>query len=314
MSLNKEMTNKVFFDHLTSSDPGMVKVAAEAVNDFTRVKMREDGFFRRILPPIGISNDELDRQVDTDKPVKIIDKEPGSPAALSVPFGANPSARYIKGPRYRCMFNRIMTPKFTKDVDELRTYHMDIRQVISDNAIKDMLAEEDGKFISACTNAMGGSVGATVAETGVVQWHETTAQITRESLVESTKTMPNSPSSLEVATALTNHITIKDVLKWHRDEAGGDLAQDMLLKGFTEKVLLGIKWIITIKKDLVPTDNVFYFAEPKFFGKFFILEDATMFMDRRAFMIEFFAYESIGAAIGNVAAVARQTFNAATSN
>lgn len=313
MSNDAKMSNQVFLEHLESGDSGMLKKAQDAVNDFTRVKMREDGFFRKILPPITITNDELDRQVDTDKPVKIVDKEPGSRASISVPFATLPMARYIRGPRYRVMFNRILTPKFVKDVDELRTYHMDIRQVISDNAIKDMLAEEDGKFIKACVGAVGGAAGATVAETGVVQWHTTSDEITRESLVESTKTMPSTPSSLEATTALINNITIKDILKWFRDESGGDIAEDMLLKGFTEKVILGIKIIVTIKRDIVPTNTLYYFAEPKVLGKFFILEDATMFMKREHFMVEFFAYESIGAAIGNNAAVARHDFNVSTT-
>ena len=115
------MLNNAVLDKLTSSDPRQVKEAADAINDYTRVKIREDGFWRRILPPVQITNDELDRQVDTDKPVKIIDKEPDSPAAISVPFATLPMNRYIRGPRYRVMFDRIMTPRFTKDVDELRT-------------------------------------------------------------------------------------------------------------------------------------------------------------------------------------------------
>ena len=123
--------------------PGMEKQAQDAVNDYIRVRMREDGFARRILPPVQITNDELDRQVDTDKPVKVVDKEPQSPGAISVPFATLPINRYIRGPRFRVMFDRIMTPRFTKDIDELRTYDMDIRQIMSDNAIKDMLAEEE---------------------------------------------------------------------------------------------------------------------------------------------------------------------------
>lgn len=43
--------------------------AANAVNDFTRARMREDGFFRRIMPPIAVSNYELDRMVDS-RPVE----------------------------------------------------------------------------------------------------------------------------------------------------------------------------------------------------------------------------------------------------
>jgi len=300
-------SNAAFLD-LIQGDSGSQKRAAEAVNEFTRLKMREEGFYRRILPMVQISDDDLDRQVDTDKPVKVIDKEPGVPAAITVPFATNPQGRYIRSPRYRVMFGRIMSPKFTKDVDELRTYHMDIRQVISDNAIKDMLAEEDGKWIGT-VNAALVSQGGTVPETGTVQWTTSAGPINRDTLADSLKAMPSTPNSLQPAVALINNISVIDVLKFGRDEAGGDMSQDMLLNGFTEVKIFGVRWIVTIKKDLVPTDSIYYFAEPKYLGKSFVLTDTTMHLDREAFMIEFFAYETIGGALGNVAGVSRHDFN-----
>ena len=68
--LDTKAVNALFMNNIMSDDSGQVKLAQQAVNDFTRVKMREDGFWRRILPPVPIANDELDRQVDTDKNVK----------------------------------------------------------------------------------------------------------------------------------------------------------------------------------------------------------------------------------------------------
>jgi hypothetical protein len=287
--------------------PGLEKQAQDAVNEYTRVRMREDGFGRRIIPPVQITNDELDRQVDTDKPVKVVDKEPNSPAAISVPFATLPLNRYIRGQRYRVMFDRIMTDRFTKDIDELRTYDMDIRQIVSDNSIKDMLAEEDGKFIFAC-NQLLGSQGATVPETGTVQWRAIAGGITRDTLAEAMKIMPQTPNHLNPATVLVNNVTIWDVVKFGHDEVGGELAQELFERGFAEREIMGVRWIITIKTDLVPDSTIFMFAEPKFLGKWFILEDTTMYIDRKAFMLEFFAYESIGAAIANVAGVARADF------
>ena len=140
------MNNAAVLEQLSGS-PEMIKRAQDTVSEFTRVKMREDGFWRKILPPLGITNDELDRQVDTDKPVRVVDKEPDSPAAASIPFGTLPFNEYIQGPRYRVMFDRVVTPRFTKDVDELRTWDMDIRDVLTDNAIKDMLSMEERALI-----------------------------------------------------------------------------------------------------------------------------------------------------------------------
>ena len=292
---------------LNMLDSGMEKQAQDAVNDYIRVRMREDGFARRILPPVQITNDELDRQVDTDKPLKIVDKEPQSPGAISVPFATLPINRYIKGPRFRVMMDRILTPKFTKDIDELRTYDMDIRQILSDNAIKDMLAEEDGKWIAVC-NSLLVAQGAAVPETGTIQWRLIAGGITRDTIAESMKIMPSTPNHLNPSTVLVNNVTIWDVVKFGRDEVGGDLSQELFERGFAEREIMGVRWIITIKRDLVPDSSLFQFAEPKFLGKFFILEDTTMYIDRKAFMLEFFAYESLGAAIANVAAVTRADF------
>ena len=173
--------NEAVINQLTSDNPQIVKEAQDAINDYTRMQMREDGFTRRVIPPVTITNDELDRQVDTDKPVKVIDKEPDSPAAVSVPFATLPLNRYIRGPRYRVMFDRILTPKFVKDVDELRTYDMDIRQILSDNSIKDMLAEEDGKFILTL-NTLLGAKGSIIPETGVAQYVGIAGGVTRDTL------------------------------------------------------------------------------------------------------------------------------------
>jgi hypothetical protein len=299
--------NEQIFRQLASDDLQLRKEAQDAINDYTRIKLREDGFFRRIMPPVTITNDELDRQVDTDKPVKVVDKEPDSPAAISVPFATLPMNRYIRGPRYRVMFDRILTPRFTKDVDELRTYDMDIRQILSDNSIKDMLAEEDGKAVVAVSGLLLGQ-NVVIPETGVAQWVSISGGVTRDTWAEAMKVLPRTPNRLNVATVLVNQVTIWDICKWGRDEVGGDMSQDLLRTGFAERDMFGVRVIVTIKRDLVPDSTIFLFAEPKFLGKFYMLEDATMYVDRRAFMLEFFAYEALGASFANVSAIGRVDF------
>lgn len=299
--------SRVIFEKLSSRDPILEKQASDAVQDFTRTKMREDGFYRRIMPPTPVTNEDLDRQVDTDKPVIIVDKEPDSPAAISIPFATLPVNLYIRGPRYRVMFDRIATPRFTKDVDELRTWIMDIRQVLSDNAIKDMLAEEDGKFIKAVNTALVGA-GLTVPTSGTVQHEVIAGGISRDTLCDSLKVMPNTPSNLEVHVVLVNNITIKEVMKFGHNEMGGPLSEDIIKDGWSLQKFLGVNWIITIKKGLVPTNSMYQFADPKFIGKSFVLEDTTMYIRREAYMLEFFAYETMGGTIGHTSGLARIDF------
>lgn len=304
-------------------DKGLVKEASDSASEFTRIYMREESFCDKILPPQLIGNDELDRQVDTDKPVKIIDKEPNSSAAVSVPFGQLPFSRYLRGNKYRVVFERIMGPRNTKDVEELRTYDMDIRQVTSDNNIKDMAAEKDGKFIAMHNTCVGtllyASITGSDTATGADKSHYTTLGsgqarnynlvdsngITRETLVEMLKIMPATPSRLETQTIMCNTITIKDVLKFGRDEMGGDMAEEVLLNGWTERTFLGCRWIITIKRDLVPNSTFFLYTEPKFLGKHFLLEDTTMYMKKDAFLLEWFCYQNSGLSIGNLNGIAK---------
>jgi len=303
----RRMMSEATFEQLSSRDPVLVKEAEDAINDFTRTKMREDGFYRRIMPPIPITNDELDRQVDTEKPVKVVDREPDSPGAVSIPFATLPTNLYIRGQRYRVTFDRIVTQRFTKDVDELRTWIMDIRQVLSDNAIKDMLAEEDGKFLYAVNVALVGP-GLVVPTSGTVQYEVIAGGITRDTLWDALKVMPNTPSNLEVHLVLVNNITIKEVGKLTHNEMGGTLSEDIMKNGWSLQRFMGVDWLVTIKKGLVPTNTMYMFADPKFIGKSYILEDTTMYIRREAYMIEFFAYETLGGTIGHTGGLARVDF------
>jgi hypothetical protein len=315
MSLMDEMSvrerNRAVLEQLDldNAPPEMRKEAADAVNDYTRIKMREDGFLRKILPPIQLSWDEIDRRPEDDKPIKIVDREVDNAMALSIPFGSFTPEVYIRGARYVVTFDRIATHRYTKDVAELGTYHMDIRQVFSDNVIKDMLVEEDGKFIMI-SNAAIGAKGVVSPFSGGVQWVEITGGITRDTFSRALKVLPATEMRLPVSKILVNNLTISDVQAWGRDEVGGDLAQEIVQNGFTEGKLFGKDIMITIKRELVPDNTMYFFASPDKLGKFYTIDDVTMYVKKEAYMFSFFAYSLSGAAIGNTAGVARVDFAA----
>lgn len=303
VKISAAQSNKAFFGLL---DSGQIKEAQDMVTDYTRIRIRESSAFEKILPAVKISNSDLDPQLDTDKNVKLVEREPNSPAAITIPLGTQPIQYYIRGDRYPVFFDRITTVKFTKDISELRTYSMDIRQVITDQAILDMDFEFDRKMLAAVDSIVGAE-NSTNPFTGIVQNRiiNDPLGITRNSLFELRKILPSTFAHLDTATILVNNITIHDVAKFDRAQVGGDLSQQMLINGFQEKKLLGCNWIVTNKTELVP-NNVFYlFASPEFIGKSFILEDITMYIDKRAYNLEWFAYCERGATIGNPASVAR---------
>lgn len=315
-----KMVNETTINGLISPDQVLRKQAQEGVEDYLRIRLYEDGFARRIQPPVKVEPADLDRQVDTDKPVIILDKEPNSPAAYSVPFGTLPIGHYVKGPRFRVMFDRIMSRRFRADVNTLLTYDMDIKQILEDIILKKIMAEEDRKYLlladyivtqgtpANVNSASGQDANSVNSEIGIAQ-NLTFDGLTRTTLTYMRKGMPQSNRHLNPAVALVNNITIWDVAALDRTAVGGDLAEEMFVNGFGERTIMGLKWVVTIKTDLVPTGVVYQFAEPKYLGRFFVLDDVTLSTKKEDIFIEWFCYECIGAAIGNSAAVVRSDFS-----
>ena len=312
--LNTDVTarNEKVINGLRSDNPGIQKEAQNGVNDYLRLRAREDGFHRRIQPPIDVTPADLDRQVDTVKPVIVKDMEPDTPGAISVPFGNVPINYYIDAPRYRIMFDRIMSHRFIADVANLLTYDLDIRQIFNDLMLKDILAEEDRKYIAVADTAVGALndfASARFAEVGAAGFIEV-GTMDRAALAFAMEGLPSTDRHLNPATALINNVTIWQVVALTREEVGGDLAQEMFMNGFAERQIMGLTWMITIKTDLVPRNIVYYFAAPKFLGDFYVLEDVTVSVKHENFMFEMFAYEMIGATLKNTAAVAKAQFTA----
>ena len=303
--------NARILEHL---DRGEVKKAQDAATDYTRTQIREESFAFKILPPEKATDDMLDRALDERLQI-ICELEPDSPGAKWVPLQTIPDGEYITGSRYLVPFARILTPKFVKDIDELRTYRQDIRKIITDNSIKDGLAEVDGKFMDT-VNAIvldAASQGAANNVSGKVQWIETSDPLNRSSFAEAKKMLPRGNSDgkyrLKNYICLMNDVTAQDWLKLDRAEVGGDLSEEFFRNGLTTDTFLGVKAIFTIKDDLVPDNYVYFFAAPEFLGRCFYLTDWTMFMKKEAFFIEMFSYWLGGFAFGNIAGMALCKFN-----
>ena len=63
--VDKEEEEEQALDALSKLGEPPVMPPVDAVNNFTRQQVRENGFMRRVMPPLKISDDELDRSVPT---------------------------------------------------------------------------------------------------------------------------------------------------------------------------------------------------------------------------------------------------------
>jgi len=299
--------NMELFERLRSNDPTVKTAAAEAFNQFVRMMVREEGIQRKYMPFYQVTSADLTPQVNSEANCIVCFKEPMSPGAVTVPYNTDPIQWQITGDRFLVQFCRIMTPAFAKDVSLLRTYNYDIRQVISDNAVRDIMAQEDTRFFDAVNSAVG-PLGTQSPMTGQVQYTAISGGISRDSVVEALTVMPSLPAYLQAQTAVINAVTAKQLLKWGHDEVGGPNSQEILASGVMQERMLGLDWLVTIKRYLVPDNQIYLFADPRAFGKAFMLEDITMYVETKAFRVMWFSYEEIGSAIANGAAVTRHVF------
>jgi hypothetical protein len=97
-------------------------------------------------------------------------------------------------------------------------------------------------------------------------------------------------------------------LELRTDVIGFKPVEDRFNRGIDgEDTFLGVPVVTTIKDDVIKDNELYFFAPQEYFCKFFLIQDATLFMKTEASMIEFYTYESIGIGIGNTHGVVRVT-------
>lgn len=301
--------NSAFLEKL--NNPALKQAATDDLSEFVRAEMREEGAYRKIMQMQKLDDSELNPQLADDRPVKICWKEPRSPGAMSIPFMGSPRQFFIRGANFPCYFTEIVGPSHMKHMNELRVYPYDIRQVLTDHSIRDVQEEEDRRAFTDGFDAAMIGADQTSPFTNQKQWKTLMGGWTRATLAEAMKAVPAGPTKAKVDKCVINQITAFDFMKWGRDEMGGDMSQDLLKHGRAEGSWLSgefmnTNWLVTIKYNLVPDGTLYMFAPQEFIGYSYALTDLTMFIERRAEMITFYPYETIGGAIGNVGGICRR--------
>lgn len=289
-------------------EAGRIKEAEDEGSRFIRSRMRQDAFCREIINPVEIGADELDRDENTDQPKKIIEKEPDSVATF-VTFKGAGQRTIFRGPRYSVYFGKIETQHFMKSKFELLTYQNDIRKILTDNSVKDMADEEDKKFIETvdaiipagnvinCADGEAGDVG------GVL--NASTVKLGIQKMLS---------NKIPMGKLLMSKSMYYNILDLQQTSVGDNIASRHYDDGIEgEQKLWGFPVVTTIKEDLlsgtgtVTHDNnsIYFFAPQEYLGNFFLLQDATLYIEQKADMIEFWSYSSLGMGIGNANGVVR---------
>jgi hypothetical protein len=295
-------------DNLQTAE-GRQKIAA--INqDYVRTVVKEDGIHRNVLPFETATDADLVPQLTED--LKIIATILGdSPAAVETTLDGTPDMTELFDGRFFVTIRPIITAKFQKHLDKLRTYKDDIRTYVAEQQPKQIMTAEDTPFFAAANLAMGNAVNA-VAEGGTVQWSdEFSGGLCRESYVDSLKLLMRTPSKLKPTTAVASNLTLVDFRKWKRDEMGGDYSEEMIRSGNVKIDFDGMTWIGSIKHNLFDATypDIYYFGPREFMGKAYELQAPIMYTDAKEMWVSFWMRELVGSVpFANTNSVARAIF------
>lgn len=293
-NVSAELLNTAFIDKI---EGGLKKEAEDAASAYIRLKLREDGFLRRLFEPATITADELDPDVDTDKPRKIVEKDFDTKATF-LPFKGTGERKYFEGARFSIPFGKVETERVSKSKFELMTYKMPVQKLFEEYNVKAMQKEEDGLFIQTINDIVATSGGAQAINYAIASGDF------KDAFAQGLKAL--TALELPVGKVLMNKNTYIDSLKLKTEDIGFGPQEKRFMEGVDgEDSFLGVPVITTIKNDLVPENVIYFFAPQEYFCKYYLLQDATMYFEQRADMIEFWSYEAPGFGIGNTKGVVK---------
>lgn len=303
-----------FFQSLLDAGNGEVKIASEGATGYTRRILRESSFTPAIMKPQPITVDDLQRLTSSaagDSPeigVYVCEMEPGSPGSRTVPFVAGPNQNTYRGDVYHVRVSKDETPEMYKNVDQLGLYEMDLRQVVTDNLLKDLDNWVDYRLLQTAKDITGSDVN-TDGDGGYRQYREVEGGISRQTYKQTL--LPLMDAQLNNGLFLMSRQTAVDFCGWGRDEIGGDLAERILNEGMNALEtfkFFNVPHVASIKKNLLPKGQVFHWAPQNFLGRFVVYQEPTVYVKRERDTIYVYATHKYGYGIGNVAGVARTVF------
>ena len=296
VQVSAQVLNQNFVDLI---DQGHIKQAADAGTALIREIVRQEAAVREILPPKSVTADDLDIWPDSDQPMKYMDIEPQSVATF-VQFYGTPKSRYYFMRRVPVFFGKMQSDEFIKSKFELMTYRTDVRKLLADNSVKDIADQEDIYFRRECLKAI--KRNPTVQRTSLPRLNATGWAQALRAVYDRRR---------PVGKGLMSKSRQTDMIDLPATSVGDSIAKAHYQEGIDkEDGLWGIPLVTTLKSDIYLPDEAWLFPPENFFGKFWTLQDATLFVEQRADIIKFFVYSAPGMGFGNVLGIQQLVFGA----
>lgn len=299
-NVDAQAINSAFIEKIES---GRTKEAADEFSLFVRAYMREEEIVQSILPPRLVTEDQLDRDVFSDEPKIIVEKEIDSTATY-VPFKGSGKNRWYKGDRYEVFFGKVESNRFSKSKFQLMTYRHDIRKLLADNSVFDIGDQVDIKFFDLCSDIITAAPAQQQAVSGGFT-------LTNVKLMMQNHIQRKQPLGCFVMTKSL----YAETLDWPATTVGDDIAKEKFRNGIDDGLqLFGVPVKTTIKNNIVADTDCWLFSPAgqgdsrNYLGHYFYLQEPTLFIKQEADIITFWTYSAPGLGIAGTEGVTYASF------
>jgi len=204
----------------------------------------------------------------------------------------------------------IKSVRMKKNVHEMLTHYVSLRDLNADYLLKQVLRHFDGRGLAAIQRCIGPAPNHVMSPTGSVHYRTFVEGLTTNTLVESFKVIPKlgAENGLQTQTMLMNTVTFQDLLHVHGGlQVGNEITTDLIKNGLTifEAGIMGKKIVSTIKRRLVPDGAVYHFGDPKYIGKTFVWREPTLHVTQMDDSVSFYVDAMRGGGIFFMGGLAR---------
>jgi hypothetical protein len=292
--------NRIFVENIR--DPALRKEAEERSQAYLKLRVYEDSFMARVLPPKPISPSQCDRTLESPTLLrKIIDKEYTDVKATVMDFRGKGDFKFIETAQYAVDFHKIESEEYHITEGELRAKEQPVQSLIKHHTAKEIQEQMDRIFIKA--------VDAACVDTGQVI--NVAEDIILPSNITKLRNVLDGRTSfpLTAATLLMTQAQFNNVDVWPQAGVDNGMGQEFWKDGYKYDTLYRLRTVKTIKANLVPNNVVYVFAAPEFLGHHLTFNDDRFQIKTEWDDIGWKAWKTHGAAIGNNFAVAKMVLS-----
>jgi hypothetical protein len=310
---NERQLRAALIEKLASGNETMRKEAGGTIDTFIRKSFKEQSFMDKIIEPSEVKAGDFYKHLRTDKPCILLEIEPECPGVIEMAYNSTTPIMTFGAKRTLCAIDRIKSIRLKKEVNELITWSVSLRDILADLQLKQVLTRFDVRGLHAVNLSVGSKPGQVMRTTGSVHYYRVQDGMSRNAIAESLKYIPRigTENGLNTQTVLMNQVTAKEFAKWAPLDAGEKFTEGILNSGLSSlnRDIMGIRPVFTIKRDIVPDGMVYHFADPHYIGRSYVWIEPTMLIKNRDHSVEFSVYTERGGGIFVFLGIARVKYS-----